>query len=119
MDGVQASIASGLEEFRETRRSRAAFFSLPHSAADRTRLRGAHVCHRHIPPSSLPPTATCFQLAFISHSDPEPCVKFPLKFRETHAMSFLGRSGAPSGSVNPERVEMAMQECVCLFFAST
>ncbi|EPS99140.1 hypothetical protein FOMPIDRAFT_1031051 [Fomitopsis schrenkii] len=25
-------------------------------------------------------------------------------------MSFLGRSGAPSGSVNPERVEMAMQE---------
>ncbi|TFY69054.1 hypothetical protein EVJ58_g639 [Rhodofomes roseus] len=25
-------------------------------------------------------------------------------------MSFLGRSGPPSGSVNPERVEMAMQE---------
>lgn len=27
-------------------------------------------------------------------------------------MSFLGRGSAPAGGVNPERVEMAMQECV-------
>ena len=38
-----------LGEFRETRRSRAAFFCLPHWAADRTAYahRGAHACHRH------------------------------------------------------------------------
>jgi hypothetical protein len=44
---------------------------------------------------------------------------FRTPFLHTTVMSMFGRgSSAPSGAVNPERMEMAIQECVLISFTT-